>query len=132
MTEGLVERLTFRPDSDGEFDEIVANFADGGVHVETMSDQGCYVGFYWDDGRYCQWWITCTGRGKLQYQHDDGHDKPPKFPSGYGNDRIALLEAALADLLTYHDVPGPVDEPLKPLLAAARTALTLYEEGPSE
>jgi hypothetical protein len=33
-----------------------------------------------------------------------------------------LLEA-LTDLLCYHDVPGPVDAPLKPLMAAAFSAI---------
>lgn len=89
-------RLEFRPDEKGEFDEIVAAFADGSVHVETMSDQGCYVGFYWDDGRYCQWWIGVKGRSKLTYQHDDGHGNPPKFPTGYAR---AALDASGEDEL---------------------------------
>lgn len=68
--------LEFRPDYKGRFDEIVARFADGMVHVETMSSTSCYVGFYWDDGRYCQWWISSDR--KLQYYHEDGRHDPPE------------------------------------------------------
>ncbi len=70
-------QLEFRPDHAGKFDEIVARFADGMVHVETMSGKTCYVGFYWDDGRYCQWWIS-SGK-KLSYNHEDGQREPPRF-----------------------------------------------------
>ena len=79
-------RLEFRPDDRGEFDEIVARFADGMVHVETMSKTGCYVGFYWDDGRYCQWWIRSDK--KLRYHHEDGDGEQPRF-TAWGVDRLA-------------------------------------------
>jgi hypothetical protein len=36
---------------------------------------------------------------------------------------VSALQEALADLLSYHDVPGPVDAPLKPLMQAAFAAL---------
>ena len=94
----IVERLEFRPDERGDFDEIVARFADGMVHVETMSDQGCYVGFYWDDGRYCQWWIGCTGRGKLTYSHEDGHHTS-KHKSGYGDSEALRRSLVLTTAL---------------------------------
>ena len=71
--------LEFRPDDKGRFDEIVARFGDGMVHVETMSKRSCYVGFYWDDGRYCQWWISSAG--KLAYHHEDGISPPPCYNS---------------------------------------------------
>lgn len=74
---GEIAVLEFRPREDGSFDEIVARFADGMVHVETMSDKSCYVGFYWDDGRYCQWWIS--SRKRLEYHHEDGMSEPPRF-----------------------------------------------------
>lgn len=53
-------------------------------------------------------------------------DGPPD-EEGEANARLIaaapeLLEA-LADLLCYHDVPGPVDAPLKPLIDAAFAAL---------
>lgn len=70
--------LEFRPDSRGEFDEIVARFADGMVHAEMMDDKSCYVGFYWDDGRYCQWWFG-TKKGKLWNDHEDGDNPPPRY-----------------------------------------------------
>ena len=76
--------LEFRPDYKGRFDEIVARFADGMVHVETMSKTGCYVGFYWDDGRWCQWWINSAK--KLEYIHDDCVDRPTRF-TAQGVDR---------------------------------------------
>lgn len=79
-------RLEFRPDIDGEFDEIVARFADGMVHVETMTDKSCYVGFYWDDGRYCQWWISSSK--KLSYSHGDGQSDPPRF-NAWGVEQVA-------------------------------------------
>lgn len=60
--------IEFRPDYKGCFDEIVARFADGLVHVETMHGKACYVGFYWDDGRTCQWWIS--SEKKLHYHHE--------------------------------------------------------------
>jgi hypothetical protein len=69
--------LEFRPRDNGDFDEIVARFADGMVHVETMDDKSCYVGFYWDDGRYCQWWVS--SKKKLSYHHEDGQGDPPRF-----------------------------------------------------
>lgn len=68
--------LEFRPDENGEFDEIVARFADGMVHVETMSDKDCYVGFSWNDGRFCQWYIS-SGKA-LKYHHEQGKDGPVK------------------------------------------------------
>lgn len=77
-------RLEFGPDHKGRFDEMVARFADGMVHVETMSKKGCYVGFYWDDGRYCQWWISSDK--KLEYYHEDGNGEPPRF-TAWGIDR---------------------------------------------
>jgi hypothetical protein len=43
------------------------------------------------------------------------------------DDLTKVLEegaAALAHLLIYHDVPGPIDEPLKPLLSEGNAALT--------
>lgn len=80
--------LEFRPDHEGEFDEIVARFADGMVHVETMNDTGCYVGFYWDDGRYCQWWIS--SKKKLHYHHDEGQSEPPRY-TAQGVDRKPWL-----------------------------------------
>jgi hypothetical protein len=73
--------LEFRPDENGDFDEIVARFSDGSVHVETMSDKRCYVVFRWSDGRYCQWHIS-SGKA-LKYSHEQGKDtgnpspKPP-------------------------------------------------------
>lgn len=76
--------LEIRPDGDGEFDEIVARFADGMVHVETMSDKGCYVGFYWDDGRYCQWWISSKKR--LEYNLSEDIGAAPRF-TAQGVDR---------------------------------------------
>ena len=66
--------LEFRPDENGEFDEIVARFADGTVHVETMSDKRCYVQFSWNDGRFCQWYIS-SGKA-LKYHHEQGKDAP--------------------------------------------------------
>ena len=79
-----VPHLEFRPDHKGHFDEIVARFADGMVCVETMSNKGCYVGFYWDDGRYCQWWIS-AGK-KLEYHHEHGNHGPARF-TAQGVDR---------------------------------------------
>lgn len=80
----MAEPLELRPDSDGNFDEIVARFADGMVHVETLSDKGCYVGFYWDDGRYCQWWIG--SKKKLHHSYEEGRTDPPRF-TAQGVDR---------------------------------------------
>ena len=85
------QALEFRPDHEGQFDEIVARFADGMVHVETMSNKSCYVGFYWDDGRYCQWWISADK--KLRYSHEDGQHEPPRF-TAWGLDRKAPGESA--------------------------------------
>ncbi len=81
---GAEKALEFRPDQKGRFDEMVARFADGMVHVETMSGKSCYVGFYWDDGRYCQLWIS--GDKKLKYHHEDGIGKSPRF-TAQGVDR---------------------------------------------
>lgn len=91
MSDEAPQALEFRSDAtDGSFDEIVARFADGMVHVETMSDTGCYVGFYWDDGRYCQWWIS--SKKKLRYSHEDGQSDPPRF-TAWGVDRKASCNA---------------------------------------
>jgi hypothetical protein len=59
------------------------------VHVEMMSDKSCYVGFYWDDGRYCQWWFG-TNKGKLWNNHEDGDDEPPRY-TAQGVDRKPWL-----------------------------------------
>jgi hypothetical protein len=77
--------LEIRPDSDGEFDEIVARFADGMVHAEMMSDKSCYVGFSWDDGRRLQWWFG-TKKGKLWNNHEIADGEPPRFIA-HGIDR---------------------------------------------
>jgi hypothetical protein len=60
--------VEIRPDEDGEFDEIVARFAGGGmVHVETMTDKSVYIGFY--RGReQLQFWISA--KKKLHYHHE--------------------------------------------------------------
>ncbi len=71
-----VPHLALRQDEDGGFDEICAAFADGSVHVEMMDDNSCYVGFYWDDGRYCQWWFGA--RGKLWNNVEHGTSEPPR------------------------------------------------------
>lgn len=76
--------LEFRPDYRGDFDELVARFADGGVFIETMSDQGVYVDFSWDDGRHCQLWITVSGKSRLRYTHEHGMADPPRFDA-WGN-----------------------------------------------
>lgn len=82
----IPDALEFRPDHKGQFDEIVARFADGMVHVETMSKKSCYVGFYWDDGRVCQWWINSDK--KLEYHHETGMGDPPRFDA-WGRERDA-------------------------------------------
>lgn len=84
-----VPHLEFRPDDRGEFDEIVATFADGVVHAEMMDDSSCYVGFYWDDGRYCQWWFGAK-KGKLWNNHEDGQSEPPRY-TAQGVDRKPWL-----------------------------------------
>lgn len=74
--------LEIRPDEDGEFDEIVARFADGMVHAEMMDDDCCYVGFYWDDGRYCQWWFGTERKGhkrRLWNNVEHGQMTPPRY-----------------------------------------------------
>lgn len=65
--------LEFRPDDKGRFDELVARKPDM-VHVETMTDKAVYIGFYWDDGRYCQLWINADK--KLRYSHEAGFASP--------------------------------------------------------
>jgi hypothetical protein len=88
-------RLEFRPDHTGEFDELVARFGDGGVFVETMSDQGVYVDFTWNDGLHCQLWITVSGRSKLRYYHESDEDNPPRFDA-WGNLNAIATEAGTA------------------------------------
>lgn len=65
--------IELRPDADGGFDEIVARFADGMVHVETLDDRSVYVGFYKPaDGPTAsglQLWIS--SKGILNYVHED-------------------------------------------------------------
>ena len=73
-----VPHLEIRPDIDGSFDEIVATFADGMVHAEMMDDDSCYVGFYWDDGRYCQWWFSVEKK-KLWNRTEHGKGDPPRY-----------------------------------------------------
>lgn len=58
-----------RPERDGSFDEIVARFADGEVHVEMTSGKGCCVNFYWDDGRHAQWWISSKKKLRNHHEH---------------------------------------------------------------
>jgi len=90
VTDGIPIALEFRPDHKGEFDEIVARFADGMVCVETMDDNSCYVGFYWDDGRYYQWWIS--SKKTLRYHHEDGMGDPPRFTAQGIDTRSAETE----------------------------------------
>ena len=64
--------IELRPDADGGFDELVATFADGGVHVEALDDGSVYIGIHKpgqgppESG--LQLWIT--SRGKLRYRHE--------------------------------------------------------------
>lgn len=81
--------LEFRPRANGKFDEIVAHFADGMVHVETMSATGCYVGFYWNDGRYCQWWIN--SKKTLEYHHEHGRNTQPTAPDLIAGDADLIV-----------------------------------------
>lgn len=76
MTEAALE---IRPDHKDRFDEIVARFADGGVHIETMSKRGVYIDFLWNDGKHCQLWIT--SKGKLRYNVEPYEGDPPRFTS---------------------------------------------------
>lgn len=69
-TQGWVEK--------GRFDELVARFADGIVHVETMHKGGVYIGFYCDDGRGHQLWISAN-KGRLTYHTEDASG--PATPS---------------------------------------------------
>jgi hypothetical protein len=81
----MSDRLEFRPRENGEFDEIVARFGDGMVHVETMSGTSCYVGFYWNDGLVCQWYINSAR--KLTYYHEVSRSvatPPDTQGAGYG------------------------------------------------
>ena len=94
-TATIPNALEFRPDHKGEFDELVARFADGGVFIETMSDQGVYVDFSWDGGRHCQLWITVGGKSKLRYHHEDDIDTPPRFDA-WGRPNAQAIEARRA------------------------------------
>jgi hypothetical protein len=69
--------LELRPDHKGKFDELVARFADGMVHAEMMSGKGLYIGFYMDDGRQCQMWITSDK--KLQINTEISKTDPPRY-----------------------------------------------------
>ena len=71
------EWLELRPDSDGEFDELVARFADGMVHAEMMDNKSLYIGIYLDDGRLCQWWIH--SKSKLKSSVSPHKSDPPRF-----------------------------------------------------
>jgi len=73
-----VPHLEIRHDENGELDEIVATFADGVVHAEMMDQDHCYVGFYWDDGRYCQWWFGVEKK-KLSNRTEHGQGTPPRY-----------------------------------------------------
>lgn len=96
--------LEFRPDDKGRFDEIVARKPDM-VHVETMTGKSVYIGFYWDDGRYCQLWISSDK--KLSYHHEDGVRRAAQ------GTEARRAETALAG--SVHD--GPVGEADAPTLS---------------
>jgi hypothetical protein len=95
--------LEIRNDDKGEFDELCVTFADGTVHMETMDTDSCYIGFYWDDGRYCQLWFGIKNRKNLWYNHDHGTSDPPRY-TALGVDRKpwmpdygALAASAMSD-----------------------------------
>lgn len=69
--------LEFRPDHKGEFDELVARFADGSLFVEMMNDDAVFIDIQWDDGRYCHWWLSSKKRLKSTFEH--GTDDPPRY-----------------------------------------------------
>jgi hypothetical protein len=71
------EWLELRPDHKGKFDELVARFADGMVHAEMMSGKGLYIGFYMDDGRTCQMWISSDK--KLHIETSEHAGNPPRY-----------------------------------------------------
>jgi hypothetical protein len=62
-------RYEFRPDSKGNFDELVARFADGGVFFEDLGENGLFVDIYWNDGRGVRLWAGAK-RGCLTYNHE--------------------------------------------------------------
>ena len=62
--------VELRPAADGTFDEILATFADGKVHVETLDDKSVYIGIYKGEGPQThglQLWINSNG--VLRYSH---------------------------------------------------------------
>lgn len=69
--------LEFRPDHNGDFDEFIARFDGGMVHVETTGAKSVYIGFYQTDiGETLQLWINSGG--KLSYQHERSVDPTPR------------------------------------------------------
>ena len=84
----LGDWLELRPDCHGEFDELIAKFADGQIVAEMMSDKGIHIGIYWDDGRYCDWWLT--SKKKLRHNVEHGSDAPPRYTAA-GVDRMPWL-----------------------------------------
>lgn len=86
--------LELRPEPDGSFDELIARFADGLVHVETMSGKGVYIGFYRDDGRAHQLWISSDR--KLRYHEASANGPPPRF-TAQGVDTKAALSGSNHD-----------------------------------
>jgi hypothetical protein len=72
------EHLEFRPDHRGEFDELVARFADGMIFAEMMDDSSIFIDISWDDGRYCHWWLG-TEKKKLWHNFEHGKDEPPRY-----------------------------------------------------
>ena len=69
MTSPTAKRLEFHPDEKGQFDELVARFDNGIVHLEMMNDMALYLGFYWDDGSECQVWIDSGKCLRIHHEH---------------------------------------------------------------
>lgn len=87
MTQPNIAEIAFielRPDHVGDFDELIARFADGTVHVETLSDNMVWIGFQHDDGRRHR--LVVSSKKKLRYIEEDESGPPPRY-TAQGVDR---------------------------------------------
>jgi hypothetical protein len=66
----MSERIEFRPDSRGEFDELIARFSDGLVFFEDLGENGLFVDIAFNDKRDgVRLWVAAK-RGGLRYSHE--------------------------------------------------------------
>ena len=82
-----VPHVEIRKNEDGSIDEVIAKGCD--LCVEQMSADGWYMGLYFPDGDYWQFWFGAKNRkSHVEFLHTE--HSPPKQPTSPASDSAAM------------------------------------------